>query len=203
MTDDALWLLACFALVFVINLVPAFMPSTWMLLSFFYIKFDPPLLILTLGGALVSGLGRIVLARGSTWVKRRFMATKQADLDELGAFLDERRHYVGATVFLYALSPLPTNNLFIAAGMAEVRMVSVLAGFWSARAIADTLLVWTTDRVFDTIEDVFAGAWGNWLVMALQLAGLASVVLLYMLPWARWLRRIARPRDRRPDARPN
>ena len=196
MTEDALWLLVCFALVFAINLVPAFMPSTWMLLSFFYIKFDPPLLPLTLGGALVSGLGRIVLARGSTWVKRRFMPSKQADLDELGAFLDERRQYVGATVFVYALTPLPTNNLFIAAGMAEVRMAAVLAGFWSARAIADTVLVWTTDRVFDTIEDVFAGAWGSWLALGLQCLGLASVVLLYLLPWARWLRRLTRPKAR-------
>ena len=110
MTEDALWLLVCFALVFAINLVPAFMPSTWMLLSFFYIKFDPPLLPLTLGGALVSGLGRIALARGSTWVKRRFMASKQADLDELGAFLDERRQYVGATVFVASDTILSVNR---------------------------------------------------------------------------------------------
>lgn len=192
MLETTLWICAALALAFAINLVPAFMPSTWMVLAFFYIQFDLPLLPLTIGGAIVSGFGRLMLARGSTWVKNRALdGERHEDLDELGQFLDDRRRYVGPAVFAYSLGPFPTNNLFIAAGMAEVKMAWVLAGFWSARIIADTFWVWTTDQVFDSLGSVFEGAFGSWTAIALQTLGVISVVLLYKLPWARWLRRMA------------
>jgi hypothetical protein len=190
--EAALWLLAAFALIFVINLVPALMPSSWMVMAFFYIQFDLPLLMLTIGGAIVSACGRLVLSRASAWTRRALPAASQRDLDELGAFLDERRHVLAPTAFLYALTPLPTNNLFVAAGLAGVSIAHVVAGFLAARMIADTVFVWTTERVFDDLQDVFEGAYGNWLGIAIQAASLTSIVLLYKLPWARWLRRFLR-----------
>ena len=189
MYEDALWLCAALALVFLINLVPAFMPSSWMVLAFFYIKFGLPLLALAVGGTILSGLGRLVLARASLILKRRFLKGKESDLDELGGFLNDHRNYVGLTVFLYTLSPLPTNNLFIAAGMVEVNMARVMLGFWVGRIPANTLLVWTTGKVFNSLGSLFTGVYGDWAAIGLQLASLGSIVLLYRLPWARWLRR--------------
>jgi len=71
------------ALAFVINLVPAFMPSTWMVMAFFYIRFDLPLLVLTIGGAIASAFGRVALARGTRAFSRRFLTKQRNDLDEL------------------------------------------------------------------------------------------------------------------------
>jgi hypothetical protein len=159
-----------------------------MVLAFFYIRFDLPLLPLTVGGAIVSGFGRLLLAKGVETFKLRFVRDR-GDLDELGRFLDERRRHAAVAVFVYALSPLPTNNLFIAAGLAGIHLGWVLAGFWTARILADTFWVWTTDRVFDSLASVFEGAFGSWVAITLQTAGLISVFLLFKLPWARWLRR--------------
>jgi hypothetical protein len=195
MGETALWLLAAFALIFVINLVPAFMPSSWMVMAFFYLQFDVPLLPLTIIGAVVSGFGRFFLARGSTWLKRTFMRGKARDLDELGEFLEERERWLAPTVAAYSLTPLPTNNLFVAAGLAEVSLFWVLIGFWTARMAADTLFVWTTDQAFDSVGDVFEGVYGDWLGIAVQLLSVTSIVLLYLLPWARWLRRLTAPRN--------
>jgi hypothetical protein len=167
------------------------MPSTWMVLAFFYIKFDLPLLLLTIPGAIVSGLGRLLLAKGSTLLKRRLVKDEEANLQELGHFLEKRRHYVGLATFLYTLTPFPTNNLFIAAGLTEVRMAWVLAGVWCGRILADSFWVWTTHRVFESLGDLFGATFGNWLAVALQIASLTSVVLLFKVPWARWLRRLA------------
>lgn len=193
MGETILLLLAAFAVIFVINLVPAFMPSSWMVMSFFYIQYDLPLLPLTLIGALVSGCGRYCLARESTWLKRTFMRKQARDLDELGAFLETRKQWLTPTVAAYSLTPLPTNTLFVAAGLAEVNLFWVLIGFWSARMVADTFFVWTTDRVFNSLGDVFSGIYGNWLGIVIQLLSVTSIVLLYMLPWARWLRRWMAP----------
>ncbi len=171
-------------------------------MSFFYIEFDLPLLVLSIGGALMSGVGRLVLAHESTFAKRYFMRRQAQDLDDLGAFLEERRRWLAPATFAYALTPLPTNNLFVAAGLAEVRLSLVLIGFWAARIPADTFFVWTTDRVFTSVTDVFKGAFGSWLAIAFQLTSVTSIVLLYRLPWAHWLRRWTRPRAGRTHAAP-
>jgi hypothetical protein len=47
--------------VFLINTVPAFMPPTWTILLFFYLKFDLSFLPSVVVGATFATLGRIVL----------------------------------------------------------------------------------------------------------------------------------------------
>src|SRR5438045_6524454 len=164
MSETILLICAAMALAFAINLIPAFMPSTWMVMAFFYIKFGLPLLILTIGGAIASALGRILLAKASTLFKRRFMRSKQSDLDDLGGFLNDHRRYVGPAVFAYSLTPLPTNNLFIAAGMAEVNMVAVVAGLLAARGLGNRVWVWAPDKAFTSLRRVLQGTgrgpWG-------------------------------------------
>ena len=76
----------------------------------------------------------------------------------------------------------------------------VLLGYWSARAIADTFWVWTTDQVFESLGDIFGGVYGDWFGIAFQLLGITSIALLYFLPWAKWLRRFTRRRGADPDA---
>ncbi len=188
MLDALLLICAAMLLAFVINLVPAFMPSTWMVMAFFYIRFDLPLLVLTIGGAFASAAGRILLARASTAFTRRFAADKSSDLRELGSFLDDRRAYVGPAVFAYSLSPLPTNNLFIAAGMTGVNMTAVVTGFVAARVLANTFWVWTTHKAFENLGELFRGVFSGPAGIAIEVAGVVSIVLLFKVPWARWLR---------------
>ena len=70
MLHDFLWYVAAMALVFVINIVPAFMPATWMALAFFRIKFGLPLLALSIGGSIVAAAGRWALAKARTTTVR-------------------------------------------------------------------------------------------------------------------------------------
>jgi hypothetical protein len=189
MAEAILLICTAMALAFLINVAPAFMPSTWMVMAFFYIKFDLPLLVLTVGSAFASAAGRLVLARGSNAFACRFMKGRVSDLNELGGFLDDHRAYVGPAVFFYSLSPLPTNNVFIAAGMVGVNMTAVVAGFIAARVLANTFWVWTTNKAFNSLGTLFTDAITGPAGIALQVAGLISIVLLFKLPWARWLRR--------------
>lgn len=189
MTEDLVWIALALALVFAINVVPAFMPSTWMVLAFFYIKFDLPLLVLTICGAIVSGFGRLALAKGSAWFSHHYMTEKRDDLAMLGRYLERNRRVAAPATFLYTLTPLPTNNLFIAAGMVGVNLAWVLMGFWAGRIIADTFWVWTTKQAFDSLGAVFEGAVGTRWAIGLQILSAVSIVLLYALPWAKWLRR--------------
>ena len=56
------------AVVFAANVVPAFMPPTWAILTTFVVRLGLPLPALVLGGAVAAAAGRTVLALAS----RRF-----------------------------------------------------------------------------------------------------------------------------------
>jgi uncharacterized membrane protein YdjX (TVP38/TMEM64 family) len=184
--EDIGWTLLAYAIAFVINIVPAFMPSTWMVLAFFHIQFDLPILPLTIGGAFFSGLGRMVLAKFSS-LYTRHVRKRDKELDEIKTYLDRRRNGVGVATFFYCLLPLPTNSLFVAAGMIEVSMLRVMIGFWAGRAIADTFYVWSTSKAFDSLEVVFKDYYQDWQAIALQLLGLAGAAILLLVPWPRWV----------------
>jgi hypothetical protein len=108
--EDIGWTLLAYAIAFVINIVPAFMPSTWMVLAFFHIQFDLPILPLTIGGAFFSGLGRIVLAKFSS-LYTRHVRKRDKELDEIKTYLDRRRNGVGVATFFYCLLPLDEQPL--------------------------------------------------------------------------------------------
>jgi hypothetical protein len=186
--DGVQWFLIAMVVVFLINLSPGFMPSTWMVLAFFYIQFDLPLVPLAICGALVSGLGRFCLANGSSWFTDHFMTGKKDDLQSLGDYLERKHGLVAGFVFVYSLLPLPTTNLFLAAGMTRVNLAYVLGGFYAARLPADLFWIWTTNATFQSLDEVFARS-GNLIAIVLQAGALLSVGLLYFLPWGKWLKR--------------
>ncbi len=191
-------LLAAYAVVFIANLAPAFMPPSWAVLTFFYLEFDLPLLPLTLGGALAAGLGRAGLARGSHRLGPWLTRGHADDVAALHDYLGRRDRGVFWGTFLYAIGPLPTNNLFIAGGVVGVRLTSMLGGFWAARAIADTFWVWVTARAVGRVHGVFTPSQHGWLAIAAQLVGLALALALLRLPWHRWLLRRMDGRGRPP-----
>lgn len=186
MLEDSGWILLAFLIAFVINVVPAFMPSTWMVLAFFRIQFGLPILPLTVGGALFSGLGRIVLAKETSFFHRRFLK-RDGEMGEVKTYLDKRRNYVGLATFFYCLAPLPTNNLFVAAGVVGVSLSRVMLGFFAGRLIADTFYVWTTDRVFANFGNVFEEFYTDWTAVLVQTLSVIGALLLIVVPWPRWL----------------
>jgi hypothetical protein len=196
--DDTLWYFAAMGVVLAVNAVPAFMPATWMVLAFFRIKFGLPLLALAIGGSIVSAVGRWALAKGSALYSRRFMQKQESDLLVLGEFLDDHRQHVGLTTFAYTLTPLPSNNLFIAAGMVGIQLTWVFVGFLSGRLIANTILVWTTDKAFRHFEDVLKTGFNSWEAIVFQSLSVGSIVLLAFVPWAKWLRRYIKSSERQP-----
>lgn len=176
------WLVA-----FVINIVPAFMPPTWSVLAAFHIVGSLPLLPLTIGGAFVSALGRMILAKLSAHGKRFLGKTDRANAEALGEFVNRHRRWRDAIFFLYCLGPFPSNPLFIAAGVGRIPLIPVTISFFISRAIADTFWVWTAKNVSRNAGTLFTKQLTSWQSIVLQVVALLSVVLVFRLPWARWL----------------
>jgi len=181
-------LLLAWGMVFVINLVPAFMPPTWSILAFFLIHFDLPLLPLALGGAVAATAGRLVLALGARWLGPRFLpADTLRNLDDLGTFLRNRRRWVGPAVLLYSFGPIPSNQLFMAAGLARLDLRVVGGSFFVGRVVSYTFFAGAADKAVDSLGDAFAHAVTSPQMLLLELLSLGILVAIAKLPWGRLL----------------
>lgn len=151
-----------FGVVFVLNLVPAFAPPTWVTLSFIGLTMpDVPIVVLALIGAIAATFGRIALARLSRIVVRARLLSEgeRRNIDSLKEGF-ERHRAVSLGVFLaYAFSPLPSNYLFIAYGLTTLKIWFVAVPFFIGRLVSYSFWVATASAVGDRLNlDSFESA---------------------------------------------
>ncbi|MBI3978212.1 MAG: hypothetical protein HY331_08510 [Chloroflexi bacterium] len=183
-------LAAIYLLVVALNVVPAFMPATWTVLAFFEVRYRVPLLPLTIGGALSATAGRILLARFSGLFGRRFLSAEtHRRLDALRRFVRRRRHMSFLGVLFFAFGPIPSNQLFITAGLARVKLKLVSAAFLAGRLVSYTALVYATQKSYERIEEILFSHLSNTTAMIVQVVGLLVLGLLVKIDWTKVLRR--------------
>ena len=93
------------------------------------------------------------------------------------------------TAMAYFTGPFPSNVPFIAAGAGDFSVRRLAIAFALVRAFSDTLLVWTAGRLGPDTVDLVKSSLTSWRMLIGQLGGLIGVVLVFRLPWSRWLPR--------------
>jgi membrane protein YqaA with SNARE-associated domain len=164
--------------VFGVNLLPAFGPPTWALLVFFRLDFHLPAVPLIVGGALAAASGRLLLANGARWLRPRFSVARLERLDRAQAALTANRRRSVAGLGLFALSPLPSGQLFVAAGLMTVPLVPLTAAFFAGRLVSYSLYVAAASVAERNLGSVAIDSLTSPVGMALQLAMLAGLAAL-------------------------
>jgi membrane protein YqaA with SNARE-associated domain len=166
------------AVVFAVNLLPAFGPPTWAVLVFFSLDFDLPAVPLVLGGALAAAAGRFVLASGSRRLRPRLSAARRQRLDHTQAALSANRARTAAGLGLFAVSPLPSGQLFVAAGLMTVPLPPLTAAFFAGRLVSYSFYVGAATLAERNLGAIALDALSSPLGMGLQIAMLAGLALL-------------------------
>jgi hypothetical protein len=193
-------LLLTAGLVFVVNLMPAFGPPTWIVLAFMKIRYDVPSAALVLVGATSSATGRYALARGARALRRHLPHERRENLELLGKRLEAEPASAAGMLGVFLVSPLPSAQLFIAAGLADVRLGRLTAVFFAGRLVTYSVYVAGTVVAVDHFGDVITHGIYSPLGIALQVLMLAGLVLLVRVDWAAVLDRVdRRRRSRRGD----
>ena len=187
--------------VFAINAMPAFMPPTWAVLAFMHFAFDVPVVPLAIGGAFAAASGRLVLAFASRWVTR-FMTPERADrLRTIGGWLDMRARFAAPlAVLIYSFGPIPSNQLFVAAGLTRMSLRGVTSAFLAGRLISYPLWIGVAHVAAQRFDQLFTERLTNVPALLVDLALLGSLVLFARIDWIRVIARfdpsfarIARP----------
>ena len=182
------WLLVV-GCIFGINLLPAFGPPTWAVLVFFRLNSDLPAVPLILVGALAAASGRLVLAATTRHFRSRFSAKRRESLQAAEELLVGSRARAAAGLGLFALSPVPSAQLFVAAGLLTVPLVPLTAAFFVGRLVSYSLYVAAASAAKDSLGDVLADAIGSPIGIAVQVLMLAGLVLLVRVDWTKRLPR--------------
>ncbi len=164
--------------VFAINLLPAFGPPTWAVLVFFSLNFDLPPVPLVILGALAAATGRYVLANGARRLRPRFSPERLAHIARIEAAARANRRRSAAGLGLFALSPVPSGQLFVGAGLTTVPLLPLTASFFSGRLVSYSIYVGAASAVGENLGSVFAAALTSPLGLVLQIAMLVALAAL-------------------------
>lgn len=187
-------ILSLFALIFVINSVPAFAPPTWMVLSAIALSSpDANPWLTALVAASAATAGRLVLAKlAFILVRKRWLSSRtQENVDLVKDRLERHRTKIFGAILAYTCSPLPSNSLFIAYGLTSLPLAPVAAASLLGRFLIYSFwVVMATEITHATGLDngsVFAYLGGYFV--GTQVFMLALVVLFTKLDWRAWFTR--------------
>lgn len=179
--------LAVLGTVFGLNLLPALGPPTWTLLVLFRLNWHLRPVPLVVLGALSAGAGRLVLAQATRRLRDRLPPKHVANLRAAGNYLTGHRGRAAAGLAVFAVSPVPSAQLFEAAGLVDIPLLPLTAAFFVGRLVSYSLYVGAAhaaDRRFGTVvRSGLSSPYG----IALQVAMVIGVVLLTRVNWAKHL----------------
>lgn len=187
MIDPAYFVLA--AVIFVMNIIPAFMPPTWIILAIFYIQFNLGLVPTVIIGASSAALGRVCLALLSRHylepylpkiIKENFLA--------LGEYFKKHTRLTAPIVFAYAFLPIPSNQVFIIAGLSNLNLSLIALSFLFGRLISYTFWISVSNAAVTRLDNVFSEYLFQGKGIAAEILSFSIVIIVGLIPWKKVLR---------------
>jgi membrane protein DedA with SNARE-associated domain len=178
-----------FILIFAINVVPAFMPPTWIILSFFYVNNDLLFLPTIILGVIAATSGRIVLALISKyWLKKALPISFYSNYQYLGEYLKRHTKLTLPIVFGYAFSPISSNSLFIMAGFSNLNLKLIAASFFIGRLISYSFWITVSHQLSNRLDTIFTGTFSNLNTFISALISMGIVVIIGRINWKNLLK---------------
>jgi membrane protein YqaA with SNARE-associated domain len=181
--------LALFAVVFGVNLLPAFGPPTWSVLVFTRLHWHLNPVALVLLGAVAAMSGRYLLARGARHFKGRIPGRMRDNLEDARTLLERKRVGAIALFVVFVVSPLPSAQLFLAAGLLDLPLGLLTVAFFLGRLVSYSIYVSVATLADKQLGNVVRQIFGSPWSIALQVGLLVAVCLLPLVKWRRFLDR--------------
>jgi hypothetical protein len=170
--------------VFAVNLLPAFGPPTWAVLVYFRFHDQLAVVPLVLLGAVAAASGRVLLALAFRMLRDKVSAKQRANLQAAGQLLQKDRKRSLAGIALFALSPVPSAQLFEAAGLIEAPLRTLTLAFFAGRLISySAYLTGAVAAQHTDLGRLIADSLTSPLGIAVQVLLLAAVFALTRIDW--------------------
>lgn len=175
--------------VFLCNLAPMFAPPTWSILVYFMITHELNSGSVIIIGALVAGLGRYLLALSTRLLRNYIPIKARKNLYDAGKVLEENKGRRYGLIALFVISPLPSAQLFEAAGLMNMNLIRLTLAFFSGRILTYTFYTTTASKLKSTdFGLVITEAFKSPYAWVLQLLSIMLIYLISRIDWKKYLK---------------
>lgn len=180
--------LILFLIVLLVNIMPAFGPPTWTILVLYSLNTRLPILAVVFTGATAAASGRYLLAAAFRLLGSRLSPRSRDNLRAARELLEKSKSKTLLALALFVVSPLPSAQLFEAAGLMGVRLLPFTLAFFTGRLLSYFAYAATAAKIRETsIGDSFRHSLGEPVGIAIQVLLMAMLVALVRIDWGRWL----------------
>ena len=175
-------------MVFAFNIAPAFAPPTWSVLVLFSLNSDLSPVLIVVVGAISAGLGRYLLAKCTGLLRNRIKGRALINLHSAQKVLEEKSSRKIILLLLFVISPLPSAQLFEAAGLVGTKLIPLTVAFFSGRLVTYSFYVASATElksrgISELITKELTSVWA----IIFQIAMITLLVLLTRINWGRFL----------------
>ena len=166
-----------------VDIIPLLAPPAWTIAVFLLVRFHLNPLIVLLLCASGSTLGRYLMSLyiprfANLFIKRR----KTDELEFLGKKLSQSLWQSWLFVLIYAVTPLSTTALFMAAGVAKVKPSHTLPPFFCGKFLSDAIMIFTGLYAANNFKNIVNGIYSPKAIVMLAL-GLVVIAWFLFLDW--------------------
>jgi len=166
---------------FLMNLSPILMPPNWLILSSFYALDDSMnIAVLAVVGATASTSGRFVLKQLVSKFKN-YSHDNKSNLTVIGDYLNKKKYGYVISSFVFAVTPLPDNILFVAYGLIKAKSVGMYIGFWFGKLLAFYVMLTISPTVLIPFTKLFEDR-----LVGILLAdglGIMAIIIFAAIDW--------------------
>lgn len=182
--------LVLFAVVFGVNLLPAFGPPTAAIIILFGLNSELPVLAIVPIAAVAAASARFLLAHAFRLLGNRVPAKMRRNLNSARDAVERHPRGGLAAMAVFALSPLPSAQLFEAAGLTGVRILPFTLAFFAGRLVSYSIYATGAHGIRqssfgDTVRESLTSPLG----IGLQIVMIAALVALTQIDWDKLLKR--------------
>jgi uncharacterized membrane protein YdjX (TVP38/TMEM64 family) len=176
--------LILFAIVLGVNVMPAFGPPTWSIIVVYGLNAKMPLPGLVITAAVAAASGRYLLAHAFRMLRGHIPSRLKRNVEAAGRALERRKRHTILALGLFALSPVPSAQLFEAAGLTGVRLLAFTGAFFAGRLVSYSIYGLTAKSIeATTIGGAFRDSFVSPLGISVQIAMIALLVGLTQVDW--------------------
>lgn len=160
------------------------MPPTWTVLAYFSLQHHIetiPLITVGVLGAVCGRIGLYYLAQ--KFGRKLFSKPSRKNLDALGTLLNTNKKSVILIFLGYAFIPLPSNQLFITAGLAKVTLRLLAVCFAIGRIISYSTMVFLSGMFFTRIYESLGVQSSTHVTLLLEIGGFILIYLVSRIDW--------------------
>lgn len=191
--------LLLFAIVLAVNLMPAFGPPTWSIIVLFGLNTDLPIAPTVLVGAVAAASGRFLLGSGFRLLGQHVSKKTRNNLSAARTAFERNRRNGILALILFALSPVPSAQLFEAAGLARVKLFRFTVAFFLGRIVSYTIYALTAKGIQkSSFGQLMTDTLTNPVSLAVQLILIAGLVFLARMDWQKFLDKAKADPTRKP-----